>query len=210
MQPALQSKLLRILEERQVRHVGGSENIPVNVTVIATTNINLADAVKKGTFRSDLFYRLNSFHITMPSLHERKEDILLLARHFISLFSGKYNKKGITSLSGEAEKIIVSHPWPGNIRELKNCIERLVVLGNEGEILAEHLPAEMTSTLLATDRAAEGRFLLPDAGISLEDFERDIIIQALERTKHNKAQAAKLLNLTYDTLRYQVKKYGLE
>jgi len=210
MQPALQSKLLRILEERQVRHVGGSENIPLDVTVIATTNINLADAVKKGTFRSDLFYRLNSFHITMPSLHERKEDIPLLARHFISFFSRKYNHKGITSISPEAEKIMLTYQWPGNIRELKNCVERLVVLGNEGEILARDLPGSLTGRLSATESSGEGRFLLPEAGISFEDLERDIILQALERTKYNKAQAAKLLNLTYDTLRYQVKKYGLE
>jgi DNA-binding NtrC family response regulator len=210
MQPVLQSKLLRILEERQVRHVGGSENIPVDITVIATTNRNLSDAVRKGSFRSDLFYRLNSFHVTMPSLRERKEDILLLARYFISFFSRKYNKKGITDISPEAEKIMLSYQWPGNIRELKNCVERLVVLGNEGEIRAEHLPATLTGRFLAADCSGEGRFLLPDAGISLEDLERDIILQALEKTKHNKAQAAKLLSITYDTLRYQVKKYGLE
>jgi DNA-binding NtrC family response regulator len=210
MQPALQSKLLRILEERQVRHVGGAENIPIDVTVIATTNRNLSDEVKKGSFRSDLFYRLNSFHVTMPSLRERKEDIPLLARHFVSFFSSKYNKKGISSISPEAEKIMVAYPWPGNVRELKNCVERLVVLGNEGDIKVEHLPSTLTGGLSATNRFVEGRFLLPDAGISLEDLERDIILQALEKTKHNKAQAAKLLNLTYDTLRYQVKKYGLE
>ncbi len=210
MQPALQSKLLRILEERQVRHVGGSENIPIDITVIATTNRDLAEEVRKGSFRSDLFYRLNSFHVTMPSLRDRQEDILLLARHFVSLFAKKYNKKGISAFSPEAEKILLAYPWPGNIRELKNCVERVVVLGSEGEIRAEHLPATLTGRVPATDRSVDGRFLLPEAGISLEDLERDIIFQALERTKHNKAQAAKLLNITYDTLRYQVKKYGLE
>jgi DNA-binding NtrC family response regulator len=210
MQPALQSKLLRILEERQVRHVGGSENIPIDITVIATTNRNLAEEVRNGSFRNDLYYRLNSFHVTMPSLRERHEDILLLARHFISFFSRKYNKKEITALSPEAEKIMLAYPWPGNIRELKNCVERVVVLGSEGDIRAEHLPATLTGRLLASGVSGDGRFLLPDSGISLEDLERDIISQALEKTKHNKAQAAKLLSLTYDTLRYQVKKYGLE
>lgn len=210
MQPALQSKLLRFLEERQVRHIGGAEHIPVNVTVIATTNKNLPDAIRKGEFRNDLFYRLNSFHVTMPSLRERKEDIPLLARYFITLFCRKYNKKGITALSPEAEKIMGDYPWPGNIRELKNCVERIVVLGSEGEILPEHLPRALTRMLPAADRSLEGRFVLPDAGISLEDLERDLIVQALERTKHNKAQAAKLLKISYDTLRYQVKKYGLE
>ena len=210
MQPGLQSKLLRFLEERKVRHIGGAEDIPVNVAVIATTNKDLSDEVKKGGFRSDLLYRLNSFHVTMPSLRERKEDIPLLARHFISLFSRKYNKKGITSLSPGAEKIMTAYPWPGNIRELKNCVERLVVLGNAGEIVAENLPRAMTGMVPAGDCFPDGRFVLPDAGISLEDLERDLIVQALERTKHNKAQAAKLLNISYDTLRYQVKKYGLE
>jgi len=210
MHPGLQSKLLRILEERQVRHIGGAENIPLDVKVIATTNIALADAVRKGTFRNDLFYRLNSFHITMPPLRERVEDIPLLARHYISFFSGKFNNKGITSLSPAAEKIMLAYQWPGNIRELKNCIERLVVLGNEGEITVEQLPVEMTSTLPATRRFADGRYILPDTGISLDDLERDLIQQALEKTGRNKAQAAKLLNVSYDTLRYQVKKFGLD
>ncbi len=210
MQPALQSKLLRILEERQVRHVGGSENIPIDITVIATTNRDLADAVQKGSFRSDLFYRLNSFHVIMPSLRDRKDDILPLARYFFSLFARKYNQKGVFSFSLEAEELLLAYPWPGNIRELKNCVERLVVLGSEGELRASDLPGSLTGRLPAADRSREGRFLLPDAGISLEDLERDIIFQALEKTKHNKAQAAKLLNITYDTLRYQVKKYGLE
>ena len=210
MQLTLQSKLLRFLEERQVRHVGGAESIPVDVKVVGTTNIDLSAAVRKGTFRSDLLYRLNSFHVTMPSLRERIKDIPLLARHFIDLFCRKYNKKGITSLSPEAEKVMVAYPWPGNIRELKNCMERLVVLGNEGEIGVEHLPRSITGILPPEDRVEEGRFILPDSGISLEDLERDIIIQALEKTKQNRARAAKLLNITYDTLRYQIKKFGLD
>ena len=210
MQTALQSKLLRFLEERQVRHIGGAENIPVDVTVIATTNRDLSDAVRTGSFRNDLFYRLNSFHVTMPSLRERKEDILPLARHFIDFFCTRYNKKGITSLSPEAEKVLVAYQWPGNIRELKNCVERLVVLGNEGEILVEHLPRMLSGMRPAAGSAAERSFVLPDAGLSLDDLERDIILQALEKTGGNKTQAAKLLGITYDTLRYQVKKYGLE
>jgi len=210
MQPSLQSKLLRFLEERRVRHIGGSETIPVDVTVIATTNIDLADAVKKGAFRNDLFYRLNSFHLTMPSLRDRKEDIPLLARYFIAFFSRKHNEKGTLSLSSEAEKIMLAYHWPGNIRELKNCVERLVVLGNGGEILARDLPVSLSTLRPAEDRPAEGRFILPDAGISLEDLERDIIVQALDKTGRNKTQAAKLLDITYDTLRYQVKKHGLE
>lgn len=210
MHTSLQSKLLRILEERQVRHIGGRENIPVDVTVVATTNKNLAESVQKGEFRNDLFYRLNSFHLSMPPLHDRKEDIVPLAKHFISLFARKYNKKGITSFSAEAEKALRLYQWPGNIRELKNCMERLVVLGSEGEILAEQLPASLFVSRQTTGPSAERRFLLPNEGISLEELERDIIQQALEKTGRNKAQAAKLLNISYDTLRYQVKKFGLE
>jgi DNA-binding NtrC family response regulator len=210
MQPPLQSKLLRFLEERQVRHIGGTESIPVAVTVIATTNKNLSEEVKKGAFRGDLFYRLNSFHVVMPSLRDRKEDIPLLARHFIDLFSRKYKHKRVLALSREAETLMVAYPWPGNIRELKNCIERLVVLGSLEEIRAEDLPRTLTNMLPPSVRPPDGRYVLPETGISLEDLERDLIVQALERTKHNKAQAAKLLSLTYDTLRYQVKKYGLE
>jgi len=209
MQPNLQSKLLRILEERQVRHIGGAENIPVDVTVIATTNKDLAEAVQNGEFRNDLFYRLNSFHLAMPPLRERAEDIPLLARHFISLFSKKYNKKAMITLAPDAEKIMRAYPWPGNIRELKNLIERLVVLGSEGEISAGHLPDGMTGRSPSADRNAQ-RFILPDSGISLENLERDIIQQALEKAGGNKAQAAKLLNISYDTLRYQVKKFGLD
>ena len=209
MRPALQSKLLRILEERQVRHIGGDENIPVDVTVIATTNRNLSEAVQRGEFRNDLFYRLNSFHITVPALRERKEDIPELTRYFISHFSIKYNKKGITSLSPEAEQLMIAYQWPGNVREMKNCVERLVVLGGEGQILAAHLPDSLTGKQPAPGPSAERRYVLPDTGVSLEDLERDIILQALEKTGRNKAQAAKLLNVTYDALRYQVKKFGL-
>lgn len=210
MRPAMQSKLLRVLEERTIRRVGGSEEIPVAVTVIATTNRDLPTAVERGEFRTDLFYRLNTFNLQIPPLRERREDIPLLAGHFLTVFAVKYNKKGLTGFSPEAEALLRDHDWPGNVRELKNVIERIVVLGSGGLIGPEHLPRECgRPNAQAASDPRNPAFLLPEEGISLDEVEKNLIIQALERCRNNKAQAAKLLNVSYDTLRYQAKKYGL-
>ena len=211
MKQNLQSKLLRVLEERTVRRVGGSEELPINATVIVTTNRSLPDMVEKGEFRMDLFYRLNAFSLVIPPLRERREDIPVLAGHFLTYFSSKYNKKVIKGFSPEAEQLLASHDWPGNVRELKNVIERIVVLESGDTILPEHLPKEigMKPALPASGSGAD-RFILPGEGIFLDAVEKNLIIQALERAGHNKAQAAKLLGISYDTLRYQVKKFGLE
>jgi DNA-binding NtrC family response regulator len=208
----LQGKLLRVLEERTVRPVGGSEEIPINVSVIATTNRNLAEAVEQGQFRMDLFFRLSTFYLHVPPLRERQEDISVIARHFLSYFATRYKRKASTGISPEAEKILLAYSWPGNIRELRNLLERLVVLEGAEEILPEHLPNWLTgqSGVAAASQHSNGRITLPSHGISLEDLEKDLILQALERTKYNKSQAAKLLNISYDVLRYQVKKLGLE
>lgn len=210
MRPAMQSKLLRVIEERTVRKVGGSEEISVAVTVIATTNRDLPTAVERGEFRTDLFYRLNAFNLHIPPLRERREDVPLLAGHFLSFFAEKYNKKGLTGFSPEAEALLRSHDWPGNIRELKNAIERIVVLGSGGLIRPEHLPKECgrTPAPAASDPRIPG-FVLPEEGIFLDDVEKSLIIQALEKSHYNMAQAAKLLNVSYDSIRYQVKKHGL-
>jgi DNA-binding NtrC family response regulator len=213
MKQTLQGKLLRVLEERSVRPVGGSEEIPINVTVIATTNRKLAEAVEQGSFRMDLFFRLSTFYLHVPPLRERQEDIPVITRHFLSQFATRYKKGGSTAISPEAEKILMSYAWPGNIRELRNLLERLVVLEGAEEILPQHLPNWLTSQSGVAAPVAEGssaRITLPSQGISLDALEKDLILQALERTKNNKAQAAKLLNISYDVLRYQVKKLGLE
>src|SRR5208283_3361737 len=128
MKSSLQSKLLRVIEERAVRRIGGKDELPIDVVVIATTNRNLQEAVDQGEFRLDLFYRLNAFSIHLPSLRDRAEDIPLLARHFLSRISAKYNRTMISGFSGEAERLMVSYRWPGNVRELRNVIERIVVL----------------------------------------------------------------------------------
>jgi two-component system, NtrC family, response regulator AtoC len=210
MKHALQGKLLRVLEERTVRPVGGSEEIPIDVTVIATTNRNLAEAVDQGTFRIDLFFRLSTFYLHIPPLRERQVDIPHIIQYFLSQFTTRYQRKTTTRISPEAEKILTSYRWPGNIRELRNLLERLVVLEGAEEILPGHLPNWLTSKVGIIAPVPWGRVSIPAEGLSLDELEKDLIIQALERTNNNKTQAAKLLGLSYDTFRYQVKKFGLE
>ena len=211
MQKNLQSKLLRVLEERTIRRVGGKEEIPISATIIATTNRKLQEAVKNGDFRQDLFFRLSAFYMHVLPLRKRQKDIPVLARYFLSIFARKYNKKKILDLSPEAEKLLISYDWPGNVRELKNLMERFVVLENIDVILPKHLPNWLTAPDETTiDQHTGERFILPDSGISIDDLEKDLIIQALEKTKHNQKLAAKLLTMTYDVFRYQMKKYGIQ
>jgi DNA-binding NtrC family response regulator len=210
MKPDLQGKLLRVLETRTVRRLGGKGEIPVDVTVIATTNRNLSAAVKSGAFRKDLFFRLSTFYLHIVPLRERQEDIALLANHFLSHFAAKYNKRRIKGFSPEAEQHLIGYSWPGNVRELKNLVERFVVLENAEIIRPEHLPAWLISDSMADNQVNGGQFKLPDEGLSLEALEKDLISQALQKANNNKTLAAKLLNITYDALRYQVKKFGLE
>jgi DNA-binding NtrC family response regulator len=206
----LQAKLLRVLEDRKVRRIGGRQDIPIDTTVFATTNRNLEEAVEKGEFRVDLYYRLNGFSLHLPPLRERKEDIPLLVRHFLKDYSERYKKTGMKDFSPEAEDLLVAYRWPGNIRELRNAIERIVVLENDEIVRPEHLPAEI---LHLKERAAakpSPGLTIPDTGLSLEEVEKNLIIQALEKAGQNKTLAAKLLGMSYDSLRYQVKKFKLE
>jgi len=209
MKISLQSKLLRVLEERVVRRIGGQEEIPVDVTVIATTNRNLTEAVESGEFRKDLYYRLNAFSLNIPPLRERKEDIPVLAGHFLAAFADKYNKK-IEGFSAEAGNLLIAYKWPGNVRELKNVIQGIVVLQNTKVIMPEHLPLELRGSAMSEEQRRDERFVLPASGISLDAFEKDLIVQALEMANHNKTHAAKLLSVSYDSFRYQLKKFGLE
>ncbi len=210
MKPNLQSKLLRVLEERRVRRIGGRQDIPVEVTILATTNRDLSAAVKREEFRMDLFYRLNTFSLHVPPLRERTADIPCLARHFLDHFATRYGRRTLTGISREAEDLLLSYRWPGNVRELRNVIERIVVLENGERILPGHLPKELL--LREPDAAAppEPGFTLPEAGMSIDDLERSLIRQALAKAGNNKTVAARLLGMTYDSLRYQIKKFGLE
>jgi transcriptional regulator with PAS, ATPase and Fis domain len=168
----------------------------------------LEQAVSAERFRLDLFYRLNAFLLHIPPLRERREDIPLLARHFLTLFSQTYLKKAIKGFSKEAEEILCAHDWMGNCRELKNVIERIVVLENVETIMPEHLPAALTKRPVV-EAGESSRFILPEESISLEEVEKDLLEQALERTKNNQTRAAKLLGISYDSLRYRIKKFGL-
>ncbi|MEJ2169229.1 MAG: sigma-54 dependent transcriptional regulator [Desulfobacterales bacterium] len=210
MKPDLQSKLLRVLEERKIRRIGGKGEIAVEAAVIATTNRNLSEAVSKGEFRKDLFFRLTTFYLHVLPLRERQDDIPLLANYFLAHFAKKYNKKIIKGFTPQADELMINYAWPGNIRELKNLVERLVVLEDAEVIAPEHMPKWIFGDTLGAKQPAGDKISLPDAGISLEQVEKDLIRQALEKSNYNKTLAAKLLDITYDTLRYQVKKYGLE
>ncbi|PKN49788.1 MAG: sigma-54-dependent Fis family transcriptional regulator [Deltaproteobacteria bacterium HGW-Deltaproteobacteria-16] len=204
----LQAKLLRVLEERTVRRLGGSVDLPVQATVIVTTNKDLKAAAEQGGFRKDLFFRLSAFAMELPPLRERGEDILLLARHFLRYFANKYLKKGIKEFSGEAEKALLAYGWPGNVRELRNIIERCVVLEEMETITREQLLPKLGGWA-DSGTSGSARIILPEEGLSLEELEKDLIRQALERTNANQTKAAKLLGISYDTLRYQMKKFGL-
>jgi DNA-binding NtrC family response regulator len=207
----LQAKLLRALEDWKIRRVGGRHDIPIEATVFATTNRNLDEAVKNGEFRIDLFYRLATFCLHVPPLRERREDILPIAQFFLSSFAAKYGRVGPSEFSAGAKDLLLSHEWPGNVRELRNTVERLVVLESGPTVLAEHLPKEMLERRQPpVERDTGMAFLLPEEGLSLEDLESTLILQALSKTKRNKVQAAKLLGMTYESFRYQVKKLGLD
>lgn len=213
MRGDLQSKFLRVLEERSVRRLGGKVDLPLDVTVIATTNKDLKQAVADDEFREDLFFRLSSFALHMPPLRDRRDDILLLSNYFLDLFKQQYARNEISGFAEETEKLLYNYNWPGNIRELKNVIERCVVLENSELISPKLLPQDMNDgaadTLQFVERRKNARLILPEEGISLDEVEKDLIQQALERTGNNQTKAAKLLNITYDSLRYQVKKFDL-
>ena len=206
----LQSKFLRVLEERSVRRIGGHVELPIELVVIATTNRDLIEAVDTGDFRKDLFYRLNTFFIRVPALRDRKEDIPLLSNYFLRQFAASYNNKAIKDIAPEAENLMREYNWPGNVRELKNVIERIVVLENAEMILPEHLPKEILKQTVTEGSQSGKKFVLPEEGISLDELEKDLILQALNKTKHNRTLAAKLLNVSYDSLRYQIKKFNIE
>jgi two-component system response regulator AtoC len=203
MSGGLQAKLLRILEEHRFRRVGGTKDIAVDIRVIAATNRDLRQTVETGAFRQDLYYRLQVVTITLPPLRTRREDIPLLARHFLEHFSREF-KKRLPALSPAAERLLMQDAWPGNVRELRNVIERAMILEDTGELLPAHLPPE-----IARLAAPAPRFRLPEAGVVLEEVEREFVRQALELTGGNQTRSARLLGLTRDELRYRVKKFGL-
>jgi two-component system, NtrC family, response regulator AtoC len=207
MSGGLQAKLLRVLEDRSFRRVGGTKDITVDVRVIAASNRDLRQAVDSGGFRKDLYYRLQVVTITIPALRDRREDIPLLGRHFLGYFSREF-KKRLPDLTPEAERLLAQYEWPGNVRELRNVIERAMILEDTGDLLPGHLPPEIGG-LSASVALPPPKFSLPETGVVLEEVEREFVHQALALTQGNQTRAARLLGLTRDELRYRVKKFGL-
>lgn len=210
MRLELQSKLLRVLEERTVRRIGGKVDLPVNINIVACTNRNLKKMVEDGLFREDLYYRLNSFSLYLPSLEEREGDIEILTRHFLQHFAKQYGKKNICDIAPDAIELLNKYKWPGNVRELRNVIERCIVLEDIETLSAAHLPLELSGREeISSERRKRFHVVLPEDGVSLQEVEKELIRLALLKTENNMTKAAKLLKVSYDTLRYQAKKYEL-
>jgi len=210
MRPEVQSKLLRVLEERTVRRIGGQVDLPVDVYIVASTNRELKQSVEKGDFREDLYYRLSSFAIHIPTLNDREEDVMILTKYFLEYFAGKYGKDPVENISQDAEKLLKSYSWPGNVRELRNIIERCVVMEDMDTLDADNLPLDIGGgESHQVERRKRFQIFLPEEGVALEEVEKQLIRLALERSKNNMTKAAKLLKVSYDTFRYQAKKYEL-
>ncbi len=208
MEMGMQAKLLRFLEDRSFRRIGGGRVFTVDVRIISATNKDLHKSIEERTFRNDLYYRLQVIPITLPSLRERKDDVIPLAHHFISLFNRDFNKK-VQGIDSQAERMLTEYSWPGNIRELKNVIERAIILGNNDSLLLDHLPLEIIAkTSAPSEVPMTSPFRLPPEGIDIEEVERELIRQALEVTEWNQSKAAKKLNLGIDAFRYRMKKFG--
>ena len=203
MVPALQAKLLRFLEERTFKRVGGATDIHVDVRVISATNRNLQEEVRQGKFREDLFYRLNVLPIALPPLRDRADDIARLVTFYIDAYNIEF-KKRIRGVTPEAMQQLQRYPWPGNVRELRNAVERAMLLAEGDTLTANDLSGTAAGPVRLSDRVE-----LPAAGIDLEQLERSLLVQALERTGWNQTHAAALLGLNRDQIRYRIEKFHL-
>jgi two-component system response regulator PilR (NtrC family) len=207
---SMQVKLLRVIQDREFTRVGGTDPIRVDVRIVSATNKNIEEAVQKGKFREDLFYRLNVIHLKLPNLRERKDDIPLLAQHFLQQFSNELGTN-IRHIAPEAMKRLMNYDYPGNVRELQNIIERAVALESSDVLTVQNL----SSYLDEKRDLARGEILLdiPKDGIDLEqvveDLEKTLILKALEKTKGIKKRAAELLHINFRSMRYRLEKYGL-
>jgi two-component system response regulator AtoC len=201
MTPALQAKLLRFLEEKAFKRVGGLADIRVDVRVIAATNRNLEEEVTAGKFREDLFYRLQVMPVLLPPLRDRRGDISVLATYFIDLYNREFRKR-VRGLTPAATTLLEQYRWPGNIRELRNAIERAMLLMDRDWLEPDDFTT-LTRSVTAT------QFKLPPEGLNLEEVERQLLVQALERAGGNQTQAAQLLGINRDQVRYRIEKFGL-
>ncbi len=201
-----QAKILRSLQEREFSRVGGGKTISVDVRLISATNKNLVEMMGRGSFRSDLYYRINVVPLTIPPLRERKEDILLLVQHFLDKHAGPGKRR----VSPQAMDILMAYEWPGNVRELENVIERIVVLTNVEAIGPGELPPNLKTTSrveIIKQEVLDGRISFEDAE---RDFEKDIIIEALKKSNYVQTKAAELLGISRRILKYKMDKYGVE
>ena len=202
MTPALQSKLLRFLEEKAFKRVGGLADVRVDVRVVAATNRDLEEEVKAGKFREDLFYRLQVMPIPLPPLRERRGDIPLLANYYIDRFNREF-KKRVRGLSPKATALLEQYQWPGNVRELRNAIERAM-------LLIDHDTLEPGDFTTLTRSVEPTQFRLPPEGVNLDEVERQLLTQALERAGGSQSRAAQLLGINRDQVRYRIEKFGLK
>jgi len=207
---SMQVKLLRVLQEREFKRVGGTEDIRVDIRIISATNKDLEEEVKEKRFREDLFYRLNVIQIILPPLREKKEDIPLFATYFLNKYSKELNKP-ISRISPEALRILLHYDYPGNVRELQNIIERGVALESTQELTAQNLSSYLDEQL--PQKKETVNLEIPDEGIDLEkvveDLERTLLVKALDRTNGIKKKAAELLRINFRSMRYRLEKYGL-
>ena len=206
MDISLQAKLLRALQEKQIRRVGAIREIKTDVRVVAATNRDLLKMVEEKRFREDLYYRLNVLSIEVPPLRERRSDTELLIEYFLKKHTRGTDRK--VEISGEAKRILLDYSYPGNVRQLESAIERAILLCEDNRITPDDLPPEMLSQTSA--RVSADLFKLPPEGINFEDVERSLIMQAMERTDNNITKSAKLLGLTFRTLQYRLEKFGIK
>jgi transcriptional regulator with PAS, ATPase and Fis domain len=207
--PASQVKLLRFLEEKSFYRVGGTEKKKVDVRIVAATNKNLEDAVREGAFRSDLYYRLNVAKIFLPPLRDRKDDIVPLIHYFLNQFNETFGKN-FTGLTKEASRVVMNHPWIGNVRELRNAIERVVLLHEGTQIQEEHLSFLETQKSQPSSPGQSLEPHIPLGGMNLDELNKKLITEALEMSSGNRTKAAKLLGMSRPTMIYRIEKYQIQ
>jgi DNA-binding NtrC family response regulator len=217
MRQDLQAKLLRVIEEKSFRRIGGVKDIQVDVRIVAASNRDLEEERRCGRFREDLYYRLKVVPILLPPLRERPDDILPLAAYYTRVFNREFGKQ-VAGVSPEAERALLRYPWPGNVRELKNVIERAILLQTGSTVEAGDLPPEILGAPARSSPAAAapaghpataGGIEIPPGGLSLEKLEEDLVRRAIEQTRGNQTKASALLGISRDSLRYRLKKMGL-
>lgn len=208
MNQAMQAKILRLIEHKTFHRMGGIKDIRVDVRIITATNKDLKKMIKEGSFREDLYYRINIVDLRLPALRERRDDILFLAQHFVERYSEDFHKD-VRKISPEAKAFLLNYHWPGNVRELRNVIERAMILGEGDTLLLEHLPLEAMGQAGRKGEVCQGLHIPPE-GVSMEKVEEDLVRQALQMTGGNQTKAAKLLDISRDSLRYRMQKFGVE